>query len=461
MNRRALLLAVVGPVLANQLACASSHPDRERLALTVEHVTLIDGSGGTPLQDVTIVMDSGRILAVGKQGSVRSRGRVIDGSGMFAIPGMWDMHLHLAGVEEIVFPLLLRSGVTSVRDMGDGCAHLRALRDSIRAGQRVGPRIYMAGRILESAGELALHQRLRAQADSQGIPHVETQEPGCARLVVATAADAQRMVDSVLGEGADFIKARSYADPAVFAAIAAAAKARGVTFASHPPYALGALESAAAGATTFEHGFYPWPPSSLDAAQRQQLFDTWRVGGTALVPTFITWEPRAVPIDSVLAEINDSLAAPGTPRGDLPPAVVARWRAGLATRLLDSRQDIAGWREVLDAHLRDIGDMYRHGVRIMPGTDGPSNPLAYPGSGVIDELELFVRGVGLSPMEAIVAATRHPAETMRIPDLGTIAPGQLADMVLLSADPLVDINNLRRVHATIADGRIVWQAEVR
>lgn len=461
MTQRMVSLAVrVGAVLV--LACSGEGDrDPETQALTIEHVTLIDGSGGAPLEDVTVVMDSGRILAVGKQGAVRRRGQVIEGTGMFAIPGLWDMHVHLAGVEEVAFPLLLRAGVTSVRDMGDGCTHMRALRDSIRAGQRIGPRIYMAGRILESAEELALHQRMRARADSQGLAQVETQEPGCARLIVGSAADAKRMVDSVLREGADFIKARSYADPAVFAAIVAAAQARGVTFAGHPPYALGALESAAAGATTFEHGFYPWPPSSLGAAQRQQLFDTWRAHGTSLVPTFITWEQRAIPIDSVVAEVNDSLAAPGTPRGDLPPAIVARWKGGLFWRVLDSRQDTAGWREVLDAHLRDIGDMYRHGVRIMPGTDGPNSPLVYPGSGLIDELALFVKGAGLSPMEAIVAATRHPAETLRIPDLGTIAPGQLADMVLLSADPLLDINNLRKVHATIANGRIVWGAGMR
>jgi imidazolonepropionase-like amidohydrolase len=447
------------PALATALSCATTRRGSHATTpLTIEHVTLIDGTGAPAMTDMSVVIEGNRITRVARSASVRSIGSVIDGRRLYAVPGLWDMHMHLAGVEALIIPRLLANGVTSVRDMGDGCIRLQAIRDSIRRGTKPGPRIYMAGHILESEQELALHRRIRARADSIGIPKLVTAEPGCHRMTVSSAASAQIMVDSVLAAGADFVKARSYADSSVYAAIARAAKARNVTFAAHPPYAVNALASAGAGTTTLEHGFYPWPPTSLSPAERQRMIAMWRAAGTSLVPTFITWENRAIHIDSVRAQIDDVAPAGGTRRAALPDAIARRWKSNFANRALDTRQDITGWRTVLDNHMRDIGEMYRAGIRIMPGTDSPNVELVYPGDAVHDELELFVRGAGLTPLQAIQAATMHPAQTMRIDSLGTIASGMLADIVLVSADPTADIRNLRRVVFTIANGRVVFRA---
>ena len=107
--------------------------------------------------------------------------------------------------------------------------------------------------------------------------------------------------------------------------------------------------------------------------------------------------------------------------------------------------------------LARTGEMRRAGVRLLVGTDAPL-PYVYPGFSVHDELALLVRA-GLTPMQALQAATREPAAYLNALDsLGTIAPRRLADLVLLDADPLADIRNTTRIRAVVTDGRLIDRA---
>ncbi len=423
---------------------------------TITNVTLIDGTGGSARSGMDIEITGSRISALRPSGQATPRGTVIDATGRYALPGLWDMHLHLGRYAHDVIPLLLDAGVTSVRDMGDGCANLLSLRDSIRQGWLAGPRMLVATRILESPEELASHARIRRAADSLGLPPMPGSEPDCPRIAVAGAGEADSAVAAVVAAGGDFVKARSYADSATYVAIVAAARRHGLRFAGHPPYAVPAPAAMLPGVASFEHGFYPWPPNALDSATNAAMLATMRANGIALVPTLVTWEPRALPYDSVLAEVTDSTGGHGPRRTRLPRSLLEPWLGNLGPRRLDTRTDLAGWREVLDRHMQQVGAFHRAGIRVMPGTDAPLSPLVYPGASVVDELELFVRGAGFSPMEAIESATRLPAEAMGMADsLGTITTGRLADLILVGEDPLSNIGNLHDVRLVIANGKVV------
>jgi imidazolonepropionase-like amidohydrolase len=453
MRQRCIVRAALLPGLALAMSCTRPAVH----STTITNVTLIDGTGAPARAGIDIEIVGNRVSRVTATSQVTPRGETIDGTGLFAIPGLWDMHMHLGGVYDLVIPMLLRAGITSVRDMGGGCEVLAGVRDSIARGLRDGPRILRATRILESREELDTHARIRRSADSAGMPGLPKEEPNCERIAVAGPDDAQRAVDEAIAAGADFIKARSYEDSATYVAIVRAARARGIGFAGHPPYLLQAAVAMVAGVSTLEHGFYPWPAPS--PAARDSMLAGMRSNGIALVPTLVAWEQRAIPFDSVLAEVTDSTGRRGGRRAQLPQPIARLWHGHLSARTFDRRENLAAWRDVLNDHMREIGVMYRAGVRIMPGSDAPGGPLVYPGVAIHDELALFVRGAELTPMEAIQSATRVPAEVMGMADsLGTIAPGKLADLVLLSADPLADIANLRRVAFVLSGGRVVSRA---
>ncbi len=135
----------------------------------------------------------------------------------------------------------------------------------------------------------------------------------------------------------------------------------------------------------------------------------------------------------------------------LPPVILEFWKAGGMG--MSAADDPPARRRQFDRDLTLVGAMQKAGVKILAGTDTPS-PYVFPGTSLHDELELLVKA-GLTPLQALQAATLRPAEYLGMEArLGTIAPGKLADLVLLSADPLADIANTRRIEAVIQNGRL-------
>jgi imidazolonepropionase-like amidohydrolase len=168
------------------------------------------------------------------------------------------------------------------------------------------------------------------------------------------------------------------------------------------------------------------------------------------VPTLVTWPIRLDPPDTLLARLD---------RGDLPGLeyVPAGARAFWRDQLLGLAQENPfDWTELYQANLRDVAEMHRAGVTLMTGTDIGA-PLLVPGFSLHDELELLVREARLTPIEALRGATLHPARSLAL-EAGAVAPGQLADLVLLDADPLADIGAVRRIRAVIAAGRLLYRA---
>ena len=435
----------MSPALLLLFASVQSASPAEAVAIT--RVAVIDASDASPRLEQTVVIRGNRIVAVGPAGSVAvPRGaRVVDGRDKFLVPGFWDMHVHttVPGGRDLL-GLYLANGVTGVRDMADDWAELSAWRREIRAGRLSGPRIVASGPYLEG-GDVP-------------IPH----------LLARTTEEARAGVDSLIALGVDFVKVHSQLRPETYFAIARRARERGIPFAGHVPRTVGALAASDSGQRSIEHLLaIPAPCSPADSialaprfpvqaalgrcssASLDELYASLVRNGTWITPTFTAqyevaiWPGREVPGDAF---------------GRFLPDTLRRYVAGIFPMPagVPSGADSVG-RAMLAKRMQQVGTMHRAGVRVLAGTDAPlrNSP---PGFGLHEELSLLVQG-GLTPMDALRAATLAPAEYLGLADsLGTVAPGKLADLILLDADPLADIRNTRRISMVVADGRLLDSA---
>ena len=405
-------------------------------ALAITNVTLVDVSGGPSRPRQTVVVSGNRITAVGPSSAtpVPRGARVVDGTGKHIIPGLWDMHSHVVGFGPTALDLYLAHGVTGLRDMGaERFVHAKALRDSIAAGQRPGPRMRIASPVVENQKWLAWTKQMSAQA---GTPWRLYE-----RFGAASPADAARWVDSVVALGADHIKVRNWPDTSISRVLMARARERGIQVASHAnePFPR-------TGVSSYEHGI--WPPLTVSDAARDSLWRHFAATGASVVPTLVTWPIRLDPPDTLLAKLDDGRIAGLC---YVPPTTLQGWREGLLN--LKQETGAPDWRAIYRGEVRNAAEMQRAGVALMSGTDIGA-PLLVPGFSMHDELALLVRDAGMTPLQALRAATLTPARVMGLADsLGTVEAGKLADLVLLDADPLADIANTRRVSAVVANGR--------
>ena len=440
MNLHGLLVSTTMSVVVSAAAWAQHIP------VAITDVTVIDGTGGAASPHMTVVIGGGKIIAVDSlsRAIVPARAQVIDGRGKFLIPGLWDMHVHLAKAGVSSLGLFIANGVTSVRDMGGDFAVVQRWRSEIAAGTRVGPRIRTAGPILESAERV---RRMKAGGTVEPVDRF--------RAPIADTIDVRRVVDSVARLGVDFIKVRTAASRETYQAIAAAARERGLTLAAHGDIAL-PEEMLRAGQRSIEHAIYP-PLQKRDAPVRAQLIRELAAGRVAIVPTMVDYYQWLLvsPADARRI-VDDSVGRIDSRRRYVSGYLLEDWREQIEER--GSVRDALIRRLYLpraySGVLRDLQEMHRAGVRILPGTD-VAVALMYPGFSLRDELGYFVEKIGMTPAETLVSATRFAAEFSGMSDsLGTIQVGRVADLVLLDADPLVDIRNVGTIHAVVARGEL-------
>lgn len=413
-------------------------------SLAIVGVTIIDGSDPSPRADQTVLIDGNRIVAVGSAASteVPARAQVIEGRGRFLVPGLWDMHVHttVPGGREVL-ALYTANGVTGVRDMAGEWDMLRGWRREIARGTLVGPRIVASGPYLEG-GDVP-------------IPHILTRTPD----------EARAAVDSLVRLGVDFVKIHGQLTEETYFAAARAARSKGIPFAGHLPRGVTPAEASDSGQRSLEHLLQiPMPCTEREFTALQPrfplqgflgrcsredpapLFRRFAANGTWIVPTFVAayeiavWPTRDVPGDAAARFLPDTLRRYVAEIFQLPADAPAG-------------ADAVG-RAIFGKRLALVGAMHRAGVGILAGTDAPlrNSP---PGFGLHQELVHLVEA-GLTPFDALRAATLEPARYLGMLDSsGTIAAGKLADLVLLEADPLSDIRNLRRIATVVANGRVI------
>jgi imidazolonepropionase-like amidohydrolase len=364
--------------------------------------------------------------------------RVIDGAGRFLVPGLIDMHSHVSKTRGSSLGLLVAHGVTTVRDMGGDHEELLRWRREIAAGQRLGPRLVIAGPYLESA---------RNAARQHGAPPHEMIEPvERTRIGVGTPADADRIVAEIAARGADHLKIRTVEDRATYLAIGAAARRHGLALTGHfQPFPTD--DVFASGQRSIEHAFFP-SLQERGASERAGFIGRLARERIAVVPTLVVLEQLGGPDDAALKASVEG--AENGARPLLSAYLRADWREQLAEQGPD-RQKL--YRQLHEGARRDFSEMRAAGVRILAGTDvGVLN--VFPGRSLHDELSLLVKDVGMTPHEALQAATVHAAAFMGIDrEVGAIEAGRQADMILLDANPLEDIAHTARISGVVLRGR--------
>jgi len=465
--RRRQFAAFLWFVFAAFCVCGACKQPQSSI-LAIVHVTVIDMTGASPARDQAVLIDKEKIVALGSSNSVSIPygAKRIDGRGKFLIPGLNDMHVHLTGAGEptgsrdFFLPLLLANGITSVRDMGGYLDYLVSLRREVDEGKRIGPHIVFAG------------------------PYLDGDPPSFQpSLVVTNRKQAVDDIRSLVGKGVDFIKVQSQLSREAYFAIAETCRAEHRTFSGHVPDRVTAWEASEAGQRSIEHltcelracsaseadlmqGQFrilvkkatlaqskarqlAWQREVLDTFSEQkaaELVAKFHAQQTWQTPTLILLRNDAFPAS------NLNLTADPNAKY-VPEKFVENWRKSYVAQTKNiSAEEFSLRSALLEKSLGLVGLMQKGGVKILAGTDSAA-PYVIPGFSLHEELALLVKA-GLTPMEALQAATRNPAEFLgRLDSQGTIAAGKNADLVLLDANPLDDIHNAQKIRVVILRGK--------
>lgn len=404
--RRTVLAALRSVTLLSAVASTlHTQPSRAlQPRLAIVNVAVIDATGSAIQYHKTVLVAGNHIDAiVDAKGHLPNETRIIRGDGRFLIPGLWDMHVHLS---EGDLPILVAYGVTGVRDMGNVLANIDVWRGKIAAGGLVGPRIFRVGPILN------------------GI------EYGPVQLAIENESQARTAVRVLKKVGVDAIKVHGAISRDAYFALAAEAKRQSIPFVGHVPKSVTPAEASNASQASIEHMQTMFESQSPpEPGSEQQLFALFATNGTAYDPTLVAY------------------------RGSMESK-------NIDPELLRKYPDIiAGRKKFFVRFLELVGMMNREHVILLAGTDLSSKyKWLSPGASLHDELELLV-DAGLSPMQALQTATRNPGQFLHI-DAGTIEVGKRADLVLLDANPLDDIHNLRQIRAVVLDGELLARSRL-
>jgi hypothetical protein len=403
----------------------AGQPGSASPSLLIQNVTLIDGSGSVPRAGVDIVIRDGRVASVGPTGRA-SADLTVDGGGLYALPGLTDAHVHLSGMpwaeRAAQLQRVLRGGVTMVYDVASDLRNTSDLARAALVGEIQSPTIYYAALF---AGP-AFFTDPRVVATSRGY------RPGDApwNREIAATTDLVRAVAEARGAGATSLKLYAALDGPTVRRIGEEAKRQNVRLIAH--------------STVF-----PAKPSDLIAAGVKMLAHTaylvWE--GSPPTPDFpkrARGDFAGVPADGpVMTQLLQSMKDHDVA---LNPTL---WIFAEGHGKDDMANLRTPWMNTVTKRAQDMGVTIAAGVDSL-FDDGDPLPLIHK------ELEVLVKGAGLTPLQALTSATKGAAHAIGVDDeRGTIAAGKIADLLLVDADPSTDIRNTRRIRYVIRDGRIV------
>ncbi len=434
-------------ILILVLVSCSRETAPEQGSIAFVHVNIIDVEKGIVVPDQTIILDAERIVAVGASDSVKvpTEGRVIDARGKFMIPGLWDSHVHLTYSGPTSLPVFVVNGVTSVRDLGSNMSDIRSWKKKIAGGRMVGPRIKASGDNIESGQWLdAANEYMRSSNLAKYHPFEIAP-----RLRIDKPSDVLRTIDTLIYGGSDVVKFRNLGGEN-FLALAAESKRRQIPVVGHAPKELSLAQASDAGMASIEHGeTISNRLAGMDTIQIAAQFRSLALNQTMITPTLITdYKMKLSSNEDIKTAIDDSVGNADPRNALISSALRNMWRLGYDSKVGDDTDWTVFLRES-SGHLRIAHKM---GVLMLVGTD-LGVMLIYPGSSVQEEMILMAENIGMSPSEVLRAATIHPAKFFHLEDsLGAIRVNMLADLVVLDANPLADLRNVKAINAVVVNG---------
>lgn len=449
----ALLLTVLG--------CQTHMP----ADIAIQNINVIDVQNGEVIENQTVVIRNQRISEIHGADSEVDTARLIDGTGKYLIPGLWDMHVHFRGGEELIeenrnlLPLYIANGITTVRDGGgDITPSVLEWINQIDRGELTGPTIFTSG------------------------PKLDGPNPRWGGSIeIESAEQIPAAIDSLESLGVDYVKIYdSTLSGDLFMAIVEEADRRGLPVTGHMPFELIFEETVKQGLSATEHIFYAFKGSSSEEEEitremmeRQgtdnpmgfremlvRLMESQDEEHSAdLYQAMVEYETGIIPtlhIMDVLANLKNRDHSSDEYLDYIGPGIQETYQGRLRAALNAPDDqlniyDLPGYGNVVTA-------MANQGVRIYAGSDaGPYNTFVYPGISLHRELQLLV-DAGLTPAQALQAATYHPPHFFDLQDsYGRVSEGYAADLLLLDANPLENISHTERIHMVIVNGHKVYE----
>ena len=429
-------------------------------ALVIEGGTLIDGNGGTPVPDAVIVIQGNKIASVSRKGQANypANSQIIKADGKFIVPGLWDAHSYGTW---FLNDFYLNNGVTSIIDNGLGGELSIVHREAVNRGKIAGPRYFI------SIGSQSANPRFATGYEPALFPD----------RIPKSAAEGRQITKRFIDAGADFIFYQDASLPLdiIAAGVEEAKKAgkpvavervsstlpltkaveMGFDYLTHSP---GLAETIAKDPSKWRNELDLY--ADMDEAKARSLMKLLLEHKATLVPNFINIAPGYAKNWKRFEEDEAKLFSDPNILAFYPeatilgrPTVLGLMRHGVSRIPTGDPAVLARRRQGYQNLLRFHHDLVRAGGRVLTG--GNTQVQKAAGLTILHEMEVFVEG-GFTPMETIQAATKWPAEAMRVQDrIGTIESGKLADLLVVSADPLQDIHNLQKIDTLVFDGKLV------
>jgi imidazolonepropionase-like amidohydrolase len=402
-------------------------PDRS--STVIKGGLLIDGTGKAPIPSSVIVIQGGKIKAVGALGQVEipPRAKIIEANNQVVLPGLIDMHVHYKDWEA---PLFISHGVTTVRDVGSNLNYiLQARKRSLEPGGKK-PRIYTCGPMLDG---------------SPPFFGMEVSAPA------GNPQEAKIAATELINAGVDCLKTQQKITLPLLEAIMEVAKKEKVLVTAHlGDSRLGNIKASvaiASGVKGLEH------MSGIDFLNASQA-DLEEI--SEMIVSHSVFVDATLVLDDTLSRLLDPELQKNPLLKQVPPREFLWWERYYGLKSWWTERHSNRYRAILKKKKEFIRMLIKKGAVITAGTDTPI-PYVYPGVSLHQELELLV-SAGMTPMQAILAATKNAAELLGHSDqLGTLEAGKIADLQILSANPLENISNVKSVEMVLRDGEIIWK----
>jgi len=435
--KRRRFIAVVAVVAAFGLPTAMA---RQEPTIAFTNVNVVPMDSNRVLENQTVLVSKGRITALGPAGSTQVPGGAtrVDGKGKYLMPGLAEMHGHVPSpldsrktpqesrqyTEDVLF-LYVAAGVTTVRGMQGGAGQLE-LRDEVNRGALVGPSLYLAG-------------------------------PGFTGNAVKSVEEATARVRTQKKEGWDLLKVLPGISREVYDAMARTAKEVDIEFSGHVPAAVGVPHALEMGQRTVDHldGYAEHlggETKPVDVKGIQDLVERTKRAGAWMVPTLVVWETLRGPVT-----LESRTAMPGLKY--LPQDIVGGWTKAVENRLKSPKYDAGAAKIYIDNRMRIMTALYKGGVRILLGSDAPQQ-FNVPGFSIYPEMRRMA-DAGMTTFDILRSGTAAVGEYLEgKQNVGTIAVGQRADLILLDANPLQGLGNVEKRSGVMVQGRWLSQADI-
>ncbi|HLO97198.1 MAG TPA: amidohydrolase family protein [Fimbriimonas sp.] len=429
----------------------------------IQNVSIIT-PGETKVQKAKdVAFDGKQILWIKNHSNIAAAPdvRLIDGSGKFLIPGLWDMHTHLSDGKSL--GLFTANGVTGIRVMF-GATYQLSLRKDVQNGKILGPTMVLGSPIVDGPKPIW---------------------PGS--IAVSNAEQARVAVRKIKQDGYDFVKVYSLLSREAYFAIADECKKEKIPFAGHVPHSVGLLEAQKAGQISAEHVMGNLVECSTHADEFRQKFDQVvgegmaktsemsRAAAAEIIDSFSAekekalvkglkggalWQCPTLVVLRNVAYMNDGRFGSDPRNKYVNPFVLNGWDPAKDFRL--KNRTAVDWERAQKSYLATFQftkKLVEGGANVLAGTDC-LNPFVYPGFSLHDELDLLVK-VGMSPTQALASATVNPARFLGLSKThGRIEIGKVADLVLLTANPLEDIRNTTKIDMVVNSGKVFDRSEL-